>query len=496
MGDSTIQDGSTLSPPLTLYYFISGVVWIPYCLLLIYAFYESKSKKLYPQYVIVMFFVIGACTRCFWFFAYPYDYYNKQGIEELSRVAMISQFSAVSLLLFLWSRSLNLSNSLADSNAKRSTSMTDTMTASKQSTLSIEDGSAASPPARVTNAPGNRSTVGMRGRYSVQDMELQNYRRNVWIVVNLIVWIGSLLAGGFWTTKVSYDLHCIVISFLCFITSILISVIGYKNFIRVRDDLAPVFSLPHSNESRKSMKSNSGEVIKVKFWEFIIGNNNSRSHTLRLQTEALRTVLRVSFVVSTLYLLQGFAFIYQLQVVNEGTKLRNWNFEYSQYIIILLVYQLPGFFPALVITHSLSAPNSVFRRKIFMSVENICNLLSGDAVIQDHSICTQLYASIRKRCKCCCCCKNAVPASSNPSISNSRGSVTPTETSRETVTRRSMNRMVSMSDDILDEELQYPALAMELAHSNNPLHDDGEEEGEDTTAAATNNHHNGEEEQN
>ncbi|RYY84547.1 hypothetical protein EON63_09025 [archaeon] len=90
----------------------SGVIWIPYCFLLLYLFYEHRSRYKFPQDLILLLLCISAVIRCIWYFCYgPYATYLT--FIVLNRLAILFQFAAVSVLMTMWARALTLT-SMAD----------------------------------------------------------------------------------------------------------------------------------------------------------------------------------------------------------------------------------------------------------------------------------------------------------------------------------------------------------------------------------------------
>lgn len=141
-------------------------------------------------------------------------------------------------------------------------------------------------------------------------------------------------------------------------------------------------------------------------YDFVVGTRSHRSKRFATQIDALRTVLRVSLVVSTLYLLQALGFLYKLTVVTMDLSfVECLKFSGSYYFIVLVVYQLPEFFPSLVIMHAVSSPTSVFRRPILMSWDNMVSLFKCEGragLTKDNSICMLLCSY------CLLCCGNSI----------------------------------------------------------------------------------------
>lgn len=115
MGNSasapSITDNPNHTGLITWIFFVSCLFWIPYTLFMFYLFHEHNVRKQYPQNFILLLFSLGCLCRCIWFGLYSdFGYYN--AMQVLNRVSILFQFSAVSLLLLMWSRALKVSESV------------------------------------------------------------------------------------------------------------------------------------------------------------------------------------------------------------------------------------------------------------------------------------------------------------------------------------------------------------------------------------------------
>ena len=93
---------------ITWIFFFSFLFWIPYTIFMFYLFYEHNIRKQYPQDFIILLFAVGCLCRCLWFGLYS-DFGHYNAMQVLNRVAILFQFSAISLLLLMWSRALKVS---------------------------------------------------------------------------------------------------------------------------------------------------------------------------------------------------------------------------------------------------------------------------------------------------------------------------------------------------------------------------------------------------
>lgn len=195
-----LEDQSDFSPAQTLFFLIAGIIWIPFALVLLYGFYESFHQKLYPQYIIIAFFFISAVCRCLWFFLRPFQTVDVIGVRVLSRIAMVAEFSGVSLLVLLWSRSLRATAFYKDSS-------------SRQSTGTVKDGRSSVDSEASSTESRNDSIASVRGMLQRQKSsallhsEAQKYlkqRRIVWLVLILCLWGVCIFNSLIWTSRMVY----------------------------------------------------------------------------------------------------------------------------------------------------------------------------------------------------------------------------------------------------------------------------------------------------
>lgn len=277
------------------------------------------------------------------------------------------------------------------------------------------------------------------------------------------------------------DSYSIFISMLSVATSFLITYIGYLNFLRVGDDL----TMTEDEEASASATGEAGggppeEPTTFRlFYDFVMGRRSHKSKRCATQAQALRTVLRVSLVVSVLYMLQALGFLYKLAVVTMDMKsVECLKFGGSYYFIVLVVYVLPEFFPALVIMHSVSSPTSVFRRPILMTWENFLAIVhcKGKAgFTSDHSLCMLICTNFLS---CCGACRGSkkrnLSSTSDGDEENGDGAEG---------ARPALRRIESVSEDITPDfddinKIEMAARKQSVSSSSrrlsdNPLHGDG-----------------------
>ena len=92
-----------MSSSLYIEFLLSGIVWLPLTILLIYLYNEQRSASRYPQDVIILLLAAGFMMRCIWFFAVAEQAYTL-GFILIGRVAFLLLFSAMSMLIVMWTR--------------------------------------------------------------------------------------------------------------------------------------------------------------------------------------------------------------------------------------------------------------------------------------------------------------------------------------------------------------------------------------------------------
>jgi hypothetical protein len=271
----------------------------------------------------------------------------------------------------------------------------------------------------------------------------------------------------------------VFLSIVSFVTSCLMTYIGYLNFLRVRDDLT--MNEEAKTEAEFVVQDGATPEAATTFrllYDFVVGTRSHKSNRCATQAQALRTVLRVSLVVSILYLLQALGFLYKLMVTTMELKsLHSLQFRGSYYFVVLVVYQLPEFFPSLVIMHSVSSPTSVFRRPLLMTWDNMCALAKCEGkagFTSDHSLCMLIVLYSMS------CCGSIGSKRSQSATSNDADEE---DGQAQVGARPVMRRVVSVSEDIsadFDDErkIELPNRVAAttrlsnrpMASSSNPLH--------------------------
>ena len=310
--------GSYYDAAVTWTYFISGIVWIPYTIYLYVCYWESRKRNLFPQAFIIVLLAFGCTLRCIWFFEASYEGHIEV-FELISRVAILFQFSAVTLVMLMWSKAFKIGAGSARRSSARGVPITSATTA----VAAME---------AKNSAIKEQSLIMLRRKYYC-------------LLLNGIAWaiiIFSIVykfnANG---SDLLYQFDEVVLVALSLIASFGIVYIGLRNFFLIKSELSPVYVTPGKEETKFTVS---------KFTNFLFGYLDiNTENTLRAQTQILRSILKVSFVVSFFYAVRAFVFSWRVFYDNDSESPKHW--PYLTYP--LLFYQLPEFIPNIVIVRGI-----------------------------------------------------------------------------------------------------------------------------------------------
>ena len=85
-------------------YTSSAILSLIFVLCLVYLCYEQTAASRYPQNVIVFVLALGMFCRSIWFFGAANYQRGLLAFEFLNRIAILCQFTAMSLLIEMWTR--------------------------------------------------------------------------------------------------------------------------------------------------------------------------------------------------------------------------------------------------------------------------------------------------------------------------------------------------------------------------------------------------------
>lgn len=191
-----------------------------------------------------------------------------------------------------------------------------------------------------------------------------------WLGINVVAYgiiFGTLIG---YRNDTEYEVNLICIAILCFVTNVGIFVIGILNWMRLRASMHIVYA---SGNDRTEQPVHNTFMSRWCGWSAACmnrvlacfccveshGNPNvaGRSARLRVQTEVLRIILTVSFVVGIFFLLRSICFMYY--PVFQSELHEHW--AVAPYIYPWWFYQLPELIPNLTIARGISHPKGILR---------------------------------------------------------------------------------------------------------------------------------------
>jgi hypothetical protein len=276
--------------------FISGFLWIPLIFLFAYLFYEHQVRKKFPQNVILFLLLVNTVLRCIWYFL-SIDLRNEVYTFVINRTAILVQFTAVSLLMLMWLRALQITRLAYDLSHRH-----------HEQHQNAQRG--------IQSAPVDEATI----RWEAEKKE--KFRIRVAIFCNVTVWCfilgtcAAALRNYDW-----YDANIILISILCLLEAVITLAIGLKTSLMLQRELAPVFLANNNNNLTNDTKSkNMGCLQSTKelcgcsdlYSLYLLFFSKTESALgLQLQRDVLKTLLNVTLVVFVFFLIRSFSFMYR-----------------------------------------------------------------------------------------------------------------------------------------------------------------------------------------
>jgi hypothetical protein len=291
---------------------ISAIVWIPYTFLEFYLFREHLSRSRNLQSNILFFLAAGSVFRCAWFWVDKnVDYVLS---EIINRIALLLQFSGISLLMLMWSRAIAISR------------MTDAAYNESEKANAVENG-------RDTVLEDQRGVRLQRYREAMQTVmtkltgmsTFQNYIA-VTVIVNIIVW-GFVLGSLANTSDLWYNINIIGISMASLLAAVGTLAVGLWVSVALHSALTPVYvnqqgSTTYTSAQRLRcvcMGRYGARCERVlgccglcSLYAFIFNYNQSDTRQgLQMQREVLKVILSVSTISSLFFLLRSLCFMYR-----------------------------------------------------------------------------------------------------------------------------------------------------------------------------------------
>lgn len=265
--------------------FISGIIWIPYTMFLFYLFWEHHKREKFPQNLIMLLLAIGAIFRTVWFLGYRM-YQSALGFLIINRIAILLQFTALSVLILMWMRALKITriayskqpssmlSATSSFNANQTNGGTQNIS-SNGSTNSLRlSGSAKDKdsnvisPLRLSNSALQRQisqTPSSRQALMFKQVEAQFQLLVRYVAVFVaVVWLCILLSliGDADREKSDsrhfFNANIIMISSLCLLEAVFTLVVGFRTALALQKELAPVFvsnTVTHNNLSHSQHHS-------------------------------------------------------------------------------------------------------------------------------------------------------------------------------------------------------------------------------------------------
>jgi hypothetical protein len=296
---------------------VSAIFWVPYTLFMFYLFSEHIVRTKNLQSIILALLAVGCVFRCAWFFCY-FSFVHYVVSETINRIAMLFQFSGLSVLMYMWCRAVSIAK------------LTDTAyNETSKSLIAIS---------RMPVAPKDRK--GRVQRYQEANQAVldkiaagNTYRVYylITIALNAVTWcfvLGTLAI----TTNTWYNINIISISIASLALAVGTLLVGVRVSLALHEVLAPVYlasdgATAYSQEQtlRCACMGKYGARCEYtmglcglcSLYAFIFNYNQSDTRQgLQMQREVLKVILSVSTITSFFFVLRSFVFLYR-PVVKE-----------------------------------------------------------------------------------------------------------------------------------------------------------------------------------
>jgi hypothetical protein len=285
---------------VTLFY--SGIAWIPYCLLLLYLFHEHNVRHRFPQNLILLFLSISGIIRCIWYLFY--DPYGPQPVGiVINRIAILLQFTALSILLMMWSRALKITQNIDKINTINPAPMTPTERL------------------QAIRAANEQTLVNKK------NIQSQNCYMYITIFINVLVWFVILVTIIFNHYEGWYNVNLIILSVMCLIEGFFTLGVGIRTSLKLQAELAPIYQsntiLNNQYDANNIAASRKNKMTVscpkyycgcglVRLFRFIFSSKtNNQYRGLQMQREVLKTLLSVTSIVCFFFTIRSFSFLYR-----------------------------------------------------------------------------------------------------------------------------------------------------------------------------------------
>lgn len=235
--------------------FVSGILWIPYTLFLVYLFYEHHKREKFPQNLIMLLLAVGAAFRTVWFMGCRL-YQTTIAFLVINRIAILLQFSALAVLILMWMRALKITQIAY---TKQPSSLLPSSASFAGNRAPKDRDQSTQSPAALTQSPSRQSnssslqrqttlTQASRQALMFKQVEAQ-FQRLVWYVgvFVAVVWLSILLSllgdTDYHRSSSSqyFQANIIMISTLCLCEAFFTLIVGFRTALALQKELAPVF---------------------------------------------------------------------------------------------------------------------------------------------------------------------------------------------------------------------------------------------------------------
>lgn len=339
------------SNSLKVEFYICGVICLFITILLYHCLYEHQMRERYPQNVISLLLALGMTFRTIWWFGSP-AYPDLPGFWVLNRFAILCQFSSMTYLLLMWVRSMII--------------FVDTITESKL----IKQSS-------VTDMYKQHNQIAALRQQSTEVKAATTKYYRFTFIVNVFFWAALIATVPFMiqNNKLGYiifDLNILAIA----TSSLLIAVCFYVISIRLT---LKVYRNVCGTPEEQIESPNCAEKIIECFksvpttWRIVNFDENDPLIDAqdKNQRRVLRSIMRVSLALTTLFFIRCICFMYRPVFLSGGA---DENYVLSYIIYPSFFYLFPEVLPALIIGTTIAPPQGFIRRLNDMCGKIFCNI--------------------------------------------------------------------------------------------------------------------------
>lgn len=361
--------------------FVSSIIWVPYTILMFYLYFEHKSRKQYPQDMILLFLFLGTLCRAIWLFIYPY-YTDYVLVMLLNRFALLFQFTAMCLLMLMWNRALKVTSSL-------DTKIAILAAREKRSKESVLRD------ALVVNEITKHRTELIQEQINL-DQSL-HMKRVLLTIINICAYLFIIITCFI---GIQYDIwytaNLVAISVISLLVDVGIIKVGIDNWIRLKKELKPIYQ--HTNtEEADDVNISSDYFCGLRLlFQYIWNAGSSRRKNdndigLKLQAQVIRIVIIVSVTISCFFFVRFFCFLYYPVFVHHYTTS---DYGFGNILYPMFFYQLPELLPNLVIALGISPPDGILRRYIWNFTSSAKSQRDGKFDSKDSTIANRIMNTI------------------------------------------------------------------------------------------------------